>query len=69
MNLVTKANLALAAGLALPLLALLGYTPGARGEALAALSAVYAFVPLVLKLAAAAALWALRRRIEAETAS
>jgi len=66
---VTKANLALAAGLALPLLALLGYTPGARGEALAALSAVYALVPLVLKLAAAAALWALRRRIEAETAS
>jgi hypothetical protein len=54
-NFVTKANLALAAGLALPLLALLGYSAGRRGRRLAALSAVYAFVPLVLKLGAAAA--------------
>jgi hypothetical protein len=32
-NFATKLNLALAAGLALPLLALLGYAPGTRTEA------------------------------------
>ncbi len=48
---VTKANLALAAGLALPLLALLGYTPGAHeAAAVGALAAVYGFVPVALKL-------------------
>jgi len=65
---VTKANLALAAGLALPLLGFLGYAPGARDAgATAALSAVYAVVPLVLKLMAAAALWRWRRIMEGET--
>ncbi len=55
---VTKANLALAAGLALPLLALLGYAPGAREPtAVAALGAVYGFAPVALKLAAIALLW------------
>lgn len=64
-NFVTKANLALAAGLALPLLALLGYSPGSRDPAaLAALATVYALVPIVLKLGAMALLWAWRRRLE-----
>lgn len=64
-NFVTKANLALAAGLALPLLALFGYSPGSReAGAVAALAAVYALVPLALKLAAMALLWAWRRQLE-----
>jgi len=62
---VTKANLALAAGLALPLLALLGYLPGARDtDALAGLAAVYAGLPVVLKLAAVALLWRWQQEIE-----
>lgn len=64
-NFVTKANLALAAGLALPLLALLGYAPGARdAAAVAALAGVYGFAPVLLKLAAMALLWRWRRVIE-----
>lgn len=64
-NFVTKANLALAAGLALPLLAVFGYSPGSReADAVAALATVYALVPLALKLAAMALLWAWRRRLE-----
>lgn len=56
-TLATKLNLALAAGIALPLLSALGYAPGGRDHAaLAALAIVYAFVPCVLKLAACAAL-------------
>jgi glycoside/pentoside/hexuronide:cation symporter, GPH family len=55
-NLATKLNLALAAGLALPLLAALGYTPGTPAPGREALSAVYALVPCALKLAAAALL-------------
>ena len=59
-NFATKLNLALAAGLALPLLALLGYTPGTRSEAgLQTLSLAYAVLPCLLKLAAAAALYLL----------
>lgn len=61
---VTKANLALAAGTALPLLAALGYAPGAREPAaLAALAAVYGVLPVVLKLAAALLLWTWRARL------
>ncbi|MFO1206119.1 MAG: MFS transporter [Burkholderiales bacterium] len=56
-NLVTKLNLALAAGIALPLLALLGYEPGAAARSVLALGVLYALVPSALKLAAAAALW------------
>ena len=58
-NLVTKLNLALAAGIALPLLAAWGYRPGvANAEAsLAALAGVYALLPCALKAVAAAALW------------
>lgn len=52
-TLATKLNLALAAGIALPLLSALGYAPGGRDQAaLTALAFVYAFVPCVLKLGA-----------------
>lgn len=56
-NLVTKANLAIAAGVALPLLAALGYVPGAGGEP-RALSLIYCLLPCAFKLASAALLWA-----------
>ncbi|OZA99516.1 MAG: MFS transporter, partial [Polaromonas sp. 39-63-203] len=53
-NFATKLNLALAAGLALPLLGLFGYAPGARdASALNALVIAYCVLPCVLKLAAA----------------
>lgn len=54
-NLATKLNLAAAAGLALPLLSLWGYAPSSNASAGAtfALSATYALLPCVLKLAAA----------------
>ena len=57
-NLVTKMNLALAAGIALPLLALLGYRPGATqsADALLYLAGTYALLPCVLKAFAAIAL-------------
>lgn len=56
--LATKLNLALAAGLALPLLALWGYTPGARSpEALKALTLAYCVLPCVLKAMAALLLY------------
>ncbi|MCV0438590.1 MAG: MFS transporter [Hydrogenophaga sp.] len=56
-NFATKLNLALAAGLALPLLALFGYVPGARDPAaLQTLTIAYCLLPCVLKLLAAAAL-------------
>jgi glycoside/pentoside/hexuronide:cation symporter, GPH family len=57
-NFATKLNLALAAGLALPLLAVFGYAPGARdAQALGALVAAYCILPCLLKLAAAASLY------------
>ena len=56
-NFATKINLALAAGLALPLLAWLGYTPGSRdADALGLLSFTYCVLPCMLKALAAAAL-------------
>lgn len=59
-NFATKLNLALAAGLALPLLGWLGYTPGTRSEdGLQTLGLAYAVLPCLLKLMAAAALYAL----------
>jgi len=62
LTLATKLNLALAAGIALPLLEALGYRPGGRdAAALTALAIVYAFVPCVLKLGAGAALLWFRR--------
>lgn len=62
-NFVAKLNLALAAGLALPLLDLLGYRPGGAG-ALGALTFAYAMLPLGFKLLAAALLWRWRNSLE-----
>lgn len=57
-NFATKLNLALAAGVALPLLGLLGYTPGTRApEALQVLTIAYCLLPCVLKAVAAALLY------------
>jgi Na+/melibiose symporter-like transporter len=59
-NFATKLNLALAAGLSLPLLAALGYTPGTTDpRALAQLSAAYCLVPCGLKALAAWLQWRL----------
>jgi Na+/melibiose symporter-like transporter len=67
-NFATKLNLALAAGVALPLLALFGYAPGARdAQALAALALGYCLLPCGLKLLAAAMLWVLWIRKETYT--
>jgi glycoside/pentoside/hexuronide:cation symporter, GPH family len=57
-NFATKLNLALAAGIALPLLGWFGYAPGSRDEqALDALTLAYCALPCVLKLIAAALLY------------
>ncbi len=59
-NFATKLNLALAAGLALPLLGLFGYAPGVRdAAALQALTIAYCLLPCLLKLAAGSALYIL----------
>ncbi len=64
-NFATKLNLALAAGVALPLLGAFGYTPGGRdADALQALTLAYCLLPCLLKLAAAGLLWALWLRKE-----
>ncbi len=55
-SLATKINLAAAAGLALPVLGMLGYAPGAASGSAVALSATYALLPSVLKLVAGAVL-------------
>ncbi|MDQ5888871.1 MAG: glycoside/pentoside/hexuronide:cation symporter, family, partial [Pseudomonadota bacterium] len=62
-SLLAKLSLALAAGLALPLLALLDYQPGGS-SGLAALSWVYALLPCGLKCLAAALLLASRRQLQ-----
>jgi Na+/melibiose symporter-like transporter len=57
-NLATKLNLALAAGLSLPLLGLWGYAPGQQGaDAVLALGLAYGLLPCVLKLLAGLALY------------
>ena len=57
-NFATKLNLAVAAGLALPLLSVFGYTPGARDEqALQTLTVAYCLLPCALKALAAGALY------------
>jgi Na+/melibiose symporter-like transporter len=62
-NFATKLNLALAAGLTLPLLDLLGYTPGTRApDALLSLTLVYSLLPIVIKVLAAGALYGLVMR-------
>ncbi|WP_313560252.1 MFS transporter [Diaphorobacter nitroreducens] len=59
-NLVTKLNLALAAGAALPLLQWLGYSPGIQdAHALQRLAWAYALLPCALKLLAAGLLYRL----------
>ncbi len=56
-NFATKLNLALAAGIALPLLGAFGYTPGTRSDdGLQALTLAYCLLPCVLKMLAAALL-------------
>lgn len=52
-----KLNLAVAAGIALPLLGWAGYRPGEAQPPLGALSVMYALVPCLLKLGALAVLW------------
>ena len=62
-NFATKLNLALAAGLTLPLLGLMGYTPGTQQpQALMALTIVYCLVPIAIKVVAALALYLLMIR-------
>jgi glycoside/pentoside/hexuronide:cation symporter, GPH family len=57
-NFATKLNLALAAGVALPMLQSFGYAPGSSSEqALTALTIAYCVLPCVLKLLAAALLY------------
>ena len=57
-TLATKLNLALAAGIALPLVQWLGYSPGAASsDGIVALAIVYAGVPCALKLVAVAMAW------------
>jgi Na+/melibiose symporter-like transporter len=59
-NFATKLNLALAAGLALPVLGWLGYTPGTSdAAALQTLSLAYCLLPCALKLLAATLLYTL----------
>lgn len=59
-NFATKLNLALAAGVALPLLDVLGYVPGTRdAAALQTLSWAYCLLPCALKLIAAGLLYQL----------
>ena len=62
-NFVAKINLALAAGLALPLLNVLGYRPGGESGQ-GALVFAYAFLPLGFKLLAALLLWRWRTALE-----
>jgi GPH family glycoside/pentoside/hexuronide:cation symporter len=58
-NLATKLNLALAAGLSLPLLGLWGYAPGQQdANAVLALGLAYGLLPCLLKLLAGLALYA-----------
>ena len=59
-NFCTKLNLALAAGVALPMLSLLGYAAGSRSpQALHALMLAYCLLPCLLKLLATSLLWTL----------
>lgn len=58
-GMATKLALALAVGIAFPLLDLAGFAPGAPADARGglALAALYALLPVALKLAAVAAMW------------
>lgn len=65
-NFVAKLNLALAAGLALPLIGALGYVPG-TGAGLGALSFAYAILPLLFKAVAAGLLWRWHASLESSS--
>lgn len=65
-NFIAKLNLALAAGLALPLLGGLGYVPGS-GSGLGALTFAYALLPLVFKSLAGVLLWRWRHSLELQS--
>lgn len=65
-NFIAKLNLALAAGLSLPLLGWLGYLPGS-GSGLAALTFAYALLPLAFKALAGLLLWRWRHSLELES--
>lgn len=58
-NFMTKLTMALAAGMALPLLSAGGYVPGAEndGAALARLSLCYGLLPCLFKIVAIGSLW------------
>jgi len=58
----TKANLALAAGLALPVISAFGYRSGEPTSNVAALTLAYTLLPCALKLCALALLWKIHRR-------
>ena len=58
----TKANLALAAGLALPIVSAFGYRAGEPRSNVAALTLAYTVLPCVLKLAALTLLWKIHRK-------
>ena len=58
----TKANLALAAGLALPVISAFGYRSGEPTSNIAALTLAYTLLPCALKLCALALLWKTHRR-------
>jgi GPH family glycoside/pentoside/hexuronide:cation symporter len=62
-NFVAKLNLALAAGLSLPLLGALGYVPGGSAG-LPALTFAYALLPLAFKALAGLMLWRWRHFLE-----
>jgi Na+/melibiose symporter-like transporter len=63
-NFVTKFNLALAAGIALPLVSLGGYKVGAGDGGLMALSAVYALLPAAIKVISMLLLWRWKTHFE-----
>lgn len=52
-----KLTLAVAAGIALPVLGLVGYSPGTTQPPMGDLAAMYALVPCLLQIAAAVLLW------------
>ncbi len=70
-NFVTKFNLALAAGIALPLVSLGGYKVGAGNTAAApgllGLAAVYALLPAAIKLISLLLLWRWKHQFEGNT--
>ena len=69
-NFVNKFNLALAAGIALPLVALFGYQVGAGATAsqgLLALAATYALLPAAIKLVSLWLLWRWQHHFEGRT--